>query len=180
MAEWLSPPFLPAATKLGQGNIFTSVCQEFCPQGEGGGCLPQCMLGYTPPGPGTPPWSRPPKAEPPRPGTPPGADTPPPDQAHHPPRTRHTTPPTRHTPTGADNPQTRHTPPWSRPPREADCSIRSTSGRYASYWNAFLFVAGIHKSPGIFCNRYLAFRGCFRIHSSCHFFLFNGLTWLSR
>ena len=39
--------FLPAATKLGQGNIFTSVCQEFCPQG--GGCLPQCMLGYTPP-----------------------------------------------------------------------------------------------------------------------------------
>ena len=24
---------LPAATKLGQGNIFTSVCQEFCPQG---------------------------------------------------------------------------------------------------------------------------------------------------
>ena len=26
---------LPAATKLGQGNIFTSVCQEFCPQGGG-------------------------------------------------------------------------------------------------------------------------------------------------
>ena len=25
--------FLPAATKLGQGNIFTGVCQEFCPQG---------------------------------------------------------------------------------------------------------------------------------------------------
>ena len=24
---------LPVATKLGQGNIFTSVCQEFCPQG---------------------------------------------------------------------------------------------------------------------------------------------------
>ena len=22
-------------TKLGQGNIFSSVCQEFCPQGEG-------------------------------------------------------------------------------------------------------------------------------------------------
>ena len=39
-----------AATKLGQGNIFTSVCQEFCPQG-GGGCLPQCMLGYTTPPP---------------------------------------------------------------------------------------------------------------------------------
>ena len=39
-------PFLSAATKLGQGNIFRSVCQEFCPLG-GGGCLPQCMLGYT-------------------------------------------------------------------------------------------------------------------------------------
>ena len=26
------------------------------------------------------------------------------------------------------------------PPREADSGIRSTSGRYASYWNAFLFV----------------------------------------
>ena len=44
---------------------------------RGGGCLPQCMLGWqAPPGPG-------------------------------------------------------------RPPREADSSIRSTSGRYASYWNAF-------------------------------------------
>ena len=79
--------FLPAATKLGQGNIFTSVCQEFCPRG--GGVLPQCMLGYTP-----------------------GADT-------HPPT----------------HPRTRRP-----PPREADCSIRSTSGRYASYWNAFLFT----------------------------------------
>ena len=24
---------LPSATKLGQGNIFRSMCQEFCPQG---------------------------------------------------------------------------------------------------------------------------------------------------
>ena len=37
--------FLPSATKLRQVSIFRSVCQEFCPQG---GCLPQCMLGYTP------------------------------------------------------------------------------------------------------------------------------------
>ena len=49
--------------------MFLQVC--VCPQG--GGCLPQCMLGC-------------------------------------------------------------HTP----PPREADSSIRSTSGQYASYWNAFL------------------------------------------
>ena len=39
---------LPPATKLGQGNIFRSVCQEFCPLGWG--CLPHCMLRYTPPG----------------------------------------------------------------------------------------------------------------------------------
>ena len=26
---------LPPATKLGQGNIFRSVCQEFCPHGGG-------------------------------------------------------------------------------------------------------------------------------------------------
>ena len=48
-------------------------------------------------------------------------------------------------PPGAE-PRSRHppeqTPPWSRhpPPWEAHSSIRSTSGRYASYWNAFLLV----------------------------------------
>ena len=40
---------LPPATKLGQGNIFSSVCQEFCPRGG----LPHCMLGYTTPSPRT-------------------------------------------------------------------------------------------------------------------------------
>ena len=30
--------FLPPATKLGQGNIFRSMCQEFCPRG-GGACM---------------------------------------------------------------------------------------------------------------------------------------------
>ena len=34
--------FIMPATKLGQGNIFRSVCQEFCPQGEGQGV---CMAG---------------------------------------------------------------------------------------------------------------------------------------
>ena len=42
---------LPSATKLRQGNIFTSACQEFCPQG---GSVPQGMLGYTPL---PPPWA---------------------------------------------------------------------------------------------------------------------------
>ena len=31
--------FLPPATKLRQGNVFTSVCQEFCPRGGGGGMV---------------------------------------------------------------------------------------------------------------------------------------------
>ena len=90
---------LPAATKLGQGNIFTSVCQEFCPRG--GGIHPPDQA---------PPDQAPPDQAPPGPG-PPGPGPP----GTRPPR-----------------PQIRH------PPREADCSIRSTSGRYASYWNAFL------------------------------------------
>ena len=56
---------------------------------------------------------------------PPGADTPPP-------RSRH--PPT------AEPPPPGSSPPPPPPPPGADSSIRSTSGRYASYWNAFLFV----------------------------------------
>ena len=34
--------FLPPATKLGQGNIFRSVCQEFCSQEWG---IPACLAG---------------------------------------------------------------------------------------------------------------------------------------
>ena len=72
----------------GQGNIFTPVCHSV----HGGGVgLPECMLGYHPPGLDT--------------TTPPGPDTPPREET---------------------------------PPR-ADSSIRSASGRYASFWNAFLF-----------------------------------------
>ena len=35
--EGARPTFLLPATKLGQGNIFRSVCQEFCPRG--GACV---------------------------------------------------------------------------------------------------------------------------------------------
>ena len=95
---------LPAATKLGQGNVFTGVCLST------GGVLPQCMLGY---------HHHHPRSRPPRPATPP---------TRHPPRTRQTPPrPGRHPP-----------PRPGRPPQEADSRIRSTSGRYASYWDAFL------------------------------------------
>ena len=66
---------LPPATKLGQGYVFTHVCDSVH-----GGCLSQCMLGYT---------------------HPPGADT--------------------------------------FPASSACKEIQATSGRYASYWNAYLF-----------------------------------------
>ena len=116
-----------------------------------GGCLPQCMLGYHPPE-QIPPWEQ----------TPPGADTPweqtpprsrhtpwadtPQEQTHppraHTPQSRHHTPSWEQTPhplLGADTPR-EQTPSWSRhpSPREEDSGIRSMSGRYASYWNAFL------------------------------------------
>ena len=42
------------------------------------------------------------------------------------------------TPPGPGTPWEK-TPPWSRPPKSSACwEIRSTSGRYASYWNAIL------------------------------------------
>ena len=77
-----------------------------------GGCLPQCMLGYTPRE-QTPPGTRHPPA-----ADPPGADTP--WQQTHPP--------------AADPP------PWQQTyiPPKACWEIRSTRGRYASYWNAIL------------------------------------------
>ena len=39
---------LSSATKLWQGNIFRSVCQEFCPR-RGGICLSACWETHTPP-----------------------------------------------------------------------------------------------------------------------------------
>ena len=35
------------------------------------------------------------------------------------------------------------------PPREADCGIRSMSGRYASYWNAFLLTVYVINTTGL-------------------------------
>ena len=177
---------LSSATKLQQSNIFTGICQSFC----SGGCLPQCMLGYTF-WEGTPPGQVHPLA-----GThpPPGRHTPrqvhpqagtPPRQVHlwqvHPPPWAGTPPPTMVSavdsmhPTGmlsCYRPQRScgkvmfsqvcvilftggsasvHAgiPPWSKhhpppgadtPHRRACWEIRSTRRRYASYWNATLFV----------------------------------------
>ena len=48
-------------------------------------------------------------------------------------------PPPDGDPPGWRPPQMENPPRWRNPPpREADSGIRSTIGRYASYWNAFL------------------------------------------
>ena len=96
--------FLPAATKLGQGNIFTPVCDSV--NGGGvpglvrggawsgpGGYLADTPPDQTPPRPDTP-WTRQtPDQTPPRPDNPrtrhPPDQTPPPDQTHPTPGTRH-------------------------------------------------------------------------------------------
>ena len=91
----------------------------------------------TPPGPGRPPRAR--QTPPARLGEPPPgqADTPP--GPGRPPRARQTQPPPTHPTTPS-----RENPPL--PPGEADIRIRSTSGRYASYWNAFLFCIFFAKN----------------------------------
>ena len=95
----------------GQGYVFTRVCDSV----HRGGVSGQ-----------TPPW----QGEHP----PTGTRQTPPRPFRHPPGTRQTpldqadTPPDQ-----ADTP-----PDQADTPREEDCSIRSMSGRYASYWNAFL------------------------------------------
>ena len=50
-------------------------------------------------------------------------------------------PPPRSRPPGADTPQEQ-----TRPPRSACWEIRSTSGRYASYWNAILLFINFYGS----------------------------------
>ena len=82
------------------------------------GCLPLvpggCVVAYTPP----PPWADTPQADSPSPETPPWADTLPGE-----------------TPPGQTPSPGRHAPGQKLPPP----GRRSTSGRYASHWNAFLF-----------------------------------------
>ena len=76
------------------------------------------------------------------------ADTPPeqtPPWSRHPPGSRHTPPeqtPLEQTPPWEQTPRSRP-PPW-----EADSGIRSMTGRYASYWNAFLFSCCFWKKIG--------------------------------
>ena len=110
----MSEVFLPAATKLGQGNVFTGVCDSVHRGGEGV-CLSAC-------------WDATPREQTPQEQTP-LPISPPPTGSRHLPWSR---PPWEEIP-----PRSRHP-----PPPEADASIRSMSGRYASYWNAFLLWFG--------------------------------------
>ena len=106
----ITTSLLPAATKLGQ-VMFLQASVILSTRGV---CLSACW-DTTPPRGRHPPDQTLPGSRPP----PPGAD--------HPPRAEH--------PPGAD-----HHPPDRTSPREADSGIiRSTSGRYTSYWNASLF-----------------------------------------
>ena len=113
----------------GQGNVFTGVCLST------GGCLPQCMLGCHTPLDGEPPgWRNPPwdQVDPPTPHPqPPDGESPP--GPGRPPRWR--TPPDGEPPRDQADPPDGEPPQMEKPPppREADSSIRSTSGRYASY-----------------------------------------------
>ena len=69
-----------ARTEVGAGNNFTSVCQEFCPRGEGVGGSATNPPGQTPPGQTPPlPW-----ADTPPPGRDHRPETPPPGQTHSP------------------------------------------------------------------------------------------------
>ena len=168
-----NPHFLPPATKLGQGYVFTRMCDSVH-RGE--------YLTRYPPGSRYTPWTRytprtrytPPdqvhplprtRNTPPGPGTPPGTRYTPRDQVHHPQDQVH--PPRPVTPPGPGTPQDQvhplgpGTPPWDQvhppgtrytpslrtrytPPGTRE--IRSTRGRYASYWNAFLLLKLLSSS----------------------------------
>ena len=109
---------LRVITVRNEGNIFTGICDSV----HGGAGLPQCMLGY------------------------------------HTPRTRQAPPKTRQAPpsrtrqvahwnqtgtpgTGQAPPGTRQAPPGTSPPQSRTYwEILTTSGRYASYWNAILLT----------------------------------------
>ena len=120
----------------------------------GGGCLPQCMLGYHPlAGADTPPRSRSPRADTPSRAappwsmdTPPGADTPPESrhpQEQIPPRAdthpREQTPPPR-----ADIPPTADTPQeQTSPPRGADPPWEQTPAY--GQWAAGTHPTGMHS-----------------------------------
>ena len=116
---------------FGQGNVFTPVCDSVNGGEEYLTRHPRRDQAGNPPGPGRYP--------PEQAGTPP-------DQGGTPPGTRQEPlpPPSCPLPPGTRSP----------PPGTADSGIRSTFGRYASYWNAFLLI---HFIGHVACNSYIRY-----------------------
>ena len=127
MTLLLLPILLPAATKLGQGNVFTGVCDSVH---RGGGRVARHprtrhtppRSRHHPPGADTPSD----QANPPRPGTPLGADSPP--------RSRH--PPGANTPLGADTPPDQ-APPGADTPRTRHPLLGGVPGLGGLLWGVY-------------------------------------------
>ena len=135
--------YLPSVTKLQQANVFTPVCHSVH-RGEGA-LSGRPPLDRDPPPPDRGPLDRDPPGQrhpwtetpldrnPPLPGQrplPPGQRPPPPDRYPHP---QTETPPDRDSP-------------WTETPDRDPRTVKS--GRYASYWNAFLLqVLKVHLEP---------------------------------
>ena len=130
--------FTARKRSLGQGYIFRSVCQEFCPRGGRGYPSMPCRShwgmdppGHAPPGKEVPPWQG---------STPSGrkhpaweGGTPLPARKHIPPARKH--------PLGKEAPTLGR----RQPPNGYCC------GRYASYWNAFLLKIFYQQINVNFC-----------------------------
>ena len=132
--SYLTLSYYQPQRSCGQGNIFAPVCHSVH---RGGVCLSACW-DATPHKSRPLPEQTPPRADPQE-QTPPKEQTSPksrhpqeqtPSQSRHPPKSRHPPPRDRYPP----KEKSRH------PPPDSDSSIRSMSGQYASYWNAFLLT----------------------------------------
>ena len=125
--SWFYCWFLPPANEVCECYVFIPVCHSVH---RGWGDCP-VYAGIHTPREQTPPRSKQSWEH-----TPPGADTP---QSRHPPRAD--IPPEK-TPPGSRHPPGEDTPLLGADiPLHSGCwEIRATSGRYASYWNAYLFI----------------------------------------
>ena len=132
--------FLPPATKLGQGNIFRSVYQEFCSQWGGGGVPGQVPTRQVHPQAGTPPRQEHPPGQvhPPKAGTHPG-------QVH---------PPGRYTPLGRYTLLGRYTP-WQVHPPNSACwdTVNKRAVRILLECILLVFAVMMCLNNGFICYR---------------------------
>ena len=137
---------LPSATMLRRLCFYT--CLSFCP--EGGGVYLSVCWDTTPPQ-SRPPGSRPPGAAPAGSRQPPWKQTPP--GSRHPPGAD--TPPGSRHPLGSRHPWEQTVPREQTPPPPDQAHPPQADGyccgRYASYWNAFLFVGSKYLIVRLLC-----------------------------